>query len=237
MQPGRMITRLDVDEPEALILMLHGGKADSHQPVDDRSASWRRAGWMMSQISGRAHEAGVGVWLLRYGVRGWNHRSASPPSPVPDALWALDEVRRAHGAGLPVVLLGHSMGARTAVAVADHPSVTGVVALAPWLPATDDVAPLRGRRLAAAHGRSDKITSSRQTRAFCARAETVAASVEFRDMGRVGHYMFRGIPAWNDFAVSRALAFARAPIGRPGGADRADGHATAHEHCGADRDC
>ena len=36
---------------------------------------------------------------------------------------------------MPVVLLGHSMGGRTAVAVADDPSVVGVVALAPWLPA------------------------------------------------------------------------------------------------------
>ena len=25
-------------------------------------------------------------------------------------------------------------------------------------------------------------------------------------MGRVGHYMFRRVPAWNDFAVSRSLS-------------------------------
>ena len=86
--------------------------------------------------------------------------------------------------------------------------MTGVVALAPWLPPTEPNAGLAGRHLAAAHGRADKITSARQTREFVRRAQGVAASAEFHDMGRVGHYMFRNIPAWNAFAVDRSLAFA-----------------------------
>jgi dienelactone hydrolase len=98
------------------------------------------------------------------------------------------------------------MGARTAVAVADDPDVVGVVALAPWLPADEPNHTLAGKQLAAGHGSRDKITSARQTRAFCRSAEGVAASVEFHDMGRVGHYMFRNVSAWNDFAVSRSLA-------------------------------
>ena len=199
------LTRHDVEDPRALILMLHGGKADGHAPVDERSASWRRSRWMMTHITGRASRAGVGVWLLRYGLRGWNAGATSGPSPVPDARWALDEVRRELG-DLPVVLLGHSMGARTAVAVADDASVTGVVALAPWLPPDEPHRTLRGKHLAAAHGRADKITSARATQAFVRRAEPVAASAEFHDMGRVGHYMFRGIPEWNRFAISRSLA-------------------------------
>ncbi|MGZ8737481.1 MAG: alpha/beta hydrolase [Nocardioides sp.] len=199
------LTRHDVEGPRALILMLHGGRADGHAPVDDRSASWRRSRWMMAHITGRAKRAGVGVWLLRYGVRGWNARATSGPSPVPDARWALDEVRRELG-DLPVVLLGHSMGARTAVAVADDANVTGVVALAPWLPADEPNRTLRGKHVAAAHGRADKITSARATKAFVHSAEPVAASTEFHDMGGVGHYMFRGIPDWNRFAISRSLA-------------------------------
>ncbi|MGA9746592.1 MAG: alpha/beta fold hydrolase [Nocardioides sp.] len=194
-------------DPRALVLMLHGGRADGLAPVDDRSASWRRSHWMMNHISGRLTRSDVAVWLLRYSIRGWNERSPQGPSPVPDARWALEQAHQEYGE-LPVVLLGHSMGGRTAVAVADDPHVAGVVALAPWLPPHEPNAGLAGKHLAAAHGRSDKITSARQTREFVRRAGGVARTTEFEDMGRVGHYMFRNIPAWNAFAVSRSLAFA-----------------------------
>ena len=43
---------------------------------------------------------------------------------------------------MPVVVLGHSMGGRTACRVADHDLVRGVVALAPWLPPGESVADL-----------------------------------------------------------------------------------------------
>jgi alpha-beta hydrolase superfamily lysophospholipase len=193
------------DATAGVVLMLHGGKADGLGEVDETSASWRRSRWMSGHIAGRLERADVDVWLLRYAQRGWNAQVATPPSPVPDARWALDEVRRELG-DVPVVLLGHSMGGRTAVAVADDPSVVGVVALAPWLPYGEPVAALGGKQLSVAHGRSDKITSFRQSRAFCRAAEGVASSVEHHDMGRVGHYMLRAVPAWNAFAVSRSLA-------------------------------
>jgi predicted esterase len=206
MQPS--LTRRETrGTPRGVVLMLHGGRADGHTPVDDRSASWRRSRWMMTQIGDRANRSGLAVWLLRYGVRGWNARTGTTPSPVPDARWALDEVRRAHG-DLHVVLLGHSMGARTAVAVADDPQVTGVVALAPWFPAGEPTTGLAGTHLAAAHGRADRITSFALTREFVRRAAPVASSAEFHDMGRVGHYMLRDIRAWNAFAIDRVVRFA-----------------------------
>ena len=205
-RPRPSLARRDVDgPPTGLVLMLHGGKADGLTTVDDSSASWRRSRWMRDHIGDRLNRAGTSVLLLRYGLRGWNERSPEGPSPVPDARWALDEVRRELGE-VPVVLLGHSMGGRTAVAVADDPNVVGVVALAPWLPPDEPTGALAGKHLAAAHGRSDKITSYRQTRAFCRAAEDVAASVELHSMGRVGHYMFRHVADWNAFAVSRSLA-------------------------------
>jgi hypothetical protein len=97
------------------------------------------------------------------------------------------------------------MGGRTAVAVADDPSVVGVVGLAPWLPPGESHAPLAGKSLAVAHGRWDRITSMQHSRAFCQGAQGVASNVEMVDMGRVGHYLLRSVRAWNLFAVSRSL--------------------------------
>lgn len=212
--PGPHVHRIDpAGTPAGLVLMLHGGQPDSFDPVDGRSTSWLRSRWMQSQLAGPARAHGVGLWLLRYQHRGWNAASGPHPSPVPDARWALDEVRRELGE-LPVVLLGHSMGARSAVSVADDPQVAGVVALAPWLPADEPVQALAGRRFAAAHGRADRITSFRETEAFVRRAASVAASTELRDMRGAGHYMFRGLRAWNDFAVSRSLRFVQEHAGR-----------------------
>ncbi|CAM3379951.1 alpha/beta fold hydrolase [Nocardioides dubius] len=197
------LTRRNVAGQRALILMLHGGQEISREPVEHSSGPWRRSLVMQHAITRRAHAAGVGTWLLRYRERGWNDDAA--PSPVPDARWALDQVRRELGE-VPVVLVGHSMGARTSVHVADDPLVQGVVALAPWLPPEDPVTPLIGKSLAAAHGSTDQITSAKATARFVERARAHGASAEFHDMGPVGHYMLRRVRAWNEFAISRSLA-------------------------------
>ena len=181
--------------------MLHGGKQHSLEAVDDRSLSRRRSRAMQRALAPGFAAAGLGTWLLSYRVRGWNGGAG----PVADARWALGEVRRELG-DLPVCLLGHSMGARTAVHVADEQHVVGVVGLAPWWPADEPVDALRGKRLVGAHGRRDRITSYRQSARFVARAADVAASAELRDMGALGHYMLRRSRAWNDVASAATLA-------------------------------
>lgn len=183
-----------------MILVLHGGKPRSVQAIDGRSASWRRALWLQRGIAQRAHESGVGVWLLRYRERGWNGGA----DRATDARWALDGLRAAHG-DVPVVLLGHSMGARVAVHVADDPSVRGVVGLVPWWTAQDPVSALAGRTLRAAHGRRDRITSFGETARYVDRAQAVAESAELRDMGPLGHYMLTGSSRWHDVAIASSL--------------------------------
>ena len=191
------LTRLDPPgDVRGVVLMLHGGKPASTRAVDGRSASWRRLAALQRDLAPSYAGAGLATWLLRYTVRGWNGDGAGA---VADARAALAEVRRTHG-DRPVVLLGHSMGARTAVRVADDPAVTGVVALAPWFQPGDPVEALAGRHLRAAHGRRDRITSARATRAYVVRARAVTASASFTDLGPVGHYLLRGVDRWTAFA-------------------------------------
>ncbi|MCW2837752.1 MAG: hypothetical protein JWQ15_1866 [Marmoricola sp.] len=203
--PSPGLTRSDPPHvTHGIVLMLHGGAQTGLRPVAGRSASLRRTTTMRDVLEPRVLGAGMSLWLLRFGVRGWNHGVGGDPSPVPDARWALDRAAEEHP-GVPVVLLGHSMGGRTAVHVADHPSVVGVVGLAPWLEPSDPVSTLAGRHLVAGHGSRDRITSAQVTRAYVDQARAVAASAEFVDMGRLGHYMLASPQKWNRFALRSTM--------------------------------
>lgn len=188
--------------PRGLVLMLHGGTQQSLDPVDGRSASLRRMQILRDVLEPKVLEAGHALWLLRYARRGWN--GGGPRGPVPDARWALDQVRDTYG-DVPVVLLGHSMGGRTATRVADHPNVRGVVGLAPWFEPGDPVDALAGKDFVAGHGLRDRITSARGTRAFTERAAAVAARAEFHPLGGAGHYLLYRPKRWNRFALRHSL--------------------------------
>lgn len=191
--------------PTAQVLMLHGGAQRGLQPVDGRSLALRRTRAMSSVIAPRLAAAGVVVSVLRFSVKGWQAQPGSTtPSPVVDAQVALTALHETHP-DLPIVLLGHSMGARTAAWVADRPGVVGVVGLAPWFPKDDPVDALAGRHLVAAHGSHDRITSPRHTRRFVERAGEVAGSARFLDMGSLGHYMLTGASRWNRVAIDQTL--------------------------------
>jgi len=203
-RPGAAPSFTDVRLPRApkgLVLVLHGGAERDTEPVDRTSLSWWRGRKLLRDIGPRLNRRGAGVVLLRYRLRGWNARPGTVPGPVADARWALDELARRHD--LPVAIVGHSMGGRTGVAVADHPSVRGVVALAPWLTDADSADPLRDKVLRAAHGSHDPITSPKATRRFVERA-AVVGDATFTDMGPLGHYLMKRMRAWNAFAADGA---------------------------------
>jgi alpha-beta hydrolase superfamily lysophospholipase len=159
---------------------------------------------MFRTISDQLVAGGAVVALLRFSDKGWNAGRAAEPAPVQDARAALAELRASY-AGLPIVLVGHSMGARAAVRSADESAVVGVVGLAPWLPPDDPIDALAGKHLVAVHGTRDRITSPRATARYVDRAATVAASARFVELPGLGHYMFRGLGRWNDVAVSETL--------------------------------
>jgi dienelactone hydrolase len=161
----------------------------------------------------RGRRRGVAVWQLRYRYRGWN---GDEMSPVPDARWALDEVRRCHG-DVPVVLIGHSMGGRTAQRVADDASVRGVAALAPWLFDTEPTEQLAGRAVRIAHGDGDKVTSARASRRYADRAARYT-DVRYVTVRRDMHAMLVRARTWHRLATTFALGVLDGqPFGDRGG--------------------
>lgn len=185
----------------AVAVLLHGGKADSYEESEPKHFSSLRMRPFARAIHHQGARHGVAVWRVRYRVRGWN---GPERSPVADARWALDEVRRRHG-DVPVVLVGHSMGGRTAVHVLDDPNVVALVALAPWLP-HEPVAGATGKDVLLAHGVIDRWTSPRETSRWAEQARPLARRLVYVRVRRSGHFMFRRARLWTDLAVGWTLA-------------------------------
>ncbi len=185
----------------AVVLVLHGGKADSLEPSRPWHLSAVRMAPFARELRRELGPQGIEVRTVRYRYRGWNGTQASP---VQDARDALDAVRRDHP-GVPVVLLGHSMGGRTALRVADDPSVRGVTALAPWLP---DGEPVRVEDLVVhlAHGRTDRWTDPAATVRWAERARAVAADLSLTLLDGTGHFMLRRSRSWSTLARAGVLA-------------------------------
>jgi pimeloyl-ACP methyl ester carboxylesterase len=188
---------------EGLVVMLHGGAEVSRRPVDGYSLALRRTRTMAGYISPALSAAGIGVGVLTFTVRGWNADDGPVPSPVADARRALTQVA-AEFPDVPIVLVGHSMGARAASRVTDQPGVVGMVGLAPWLLDSDPVTALAGKHLVVAHGSKDRITSPKASRRFVERAAPGAASARFIDVAGRGHYMLAGAADWNRIAITEA---------------------------------
>ena len=87
---------------------------------------------------------------VRYRIKSWKRLE-----------WCIDDCRAAmsvamEGGAQEFALLGFSMGGAVAIAAADHPRVSTVIGLAPWIPDRLDVATLDGRRLTIVHGSLDR---------------------------------------------------------------------------------
>ena len=193
------------------MLLLHGGEETSSEPVGSRQTSWWRMALIARALRSPARRNDLAVVLLRHRVRGWNDLHA--PDPVADAHWALDVLRGEHP-DLPIVLVGHSMGGRTACRVAGDESVAGVCALTPWLPEGEAVASLTGRSIHVMHGTRDRWTSARWSRDFVDRCRPIANSATWRSMPGAGHFMLRRVGEWNRFvadSVSQILGLTTKP--------------------------
>lgn len=222
MREPRLDTFHEPATPRGIVLTLHGGQEHSTDDVSNRHASWWRLALMARALRGFARRSDLSLNLLQYRVRGWN--GSADPAPVRDARWALDQLRERHP-GVPVVLVGHSMGGRTACRVADDPAVAGVVALAPWLPEGEPNATIAGQHLHVIHGTNDRWTSAHRSRDFVERCQAVAASATWTPLPGAGHFMLRGWSTWNTFVKRSTLSILDEPRPSPGGSSSTEGRA------------
>jgi dienelactone hydrolase len=187
-----------------VVVIAHGGQSSSTEPTNPLQPAVLRMIPVAAAVRHALRGSGAVVLRPRFRVRGWNGAQASP---VGDLNQTLDGIAATYGA-VPVVLIGHSMGARAAIRAAGHPAVSAVAGLAPWLPLGEPAAQLAGRRVLVAHGTADTITSPAETWAFVERARefTTVTAIEVRDGD---HPMLRRARLWHAIAAE----FARSAVG------------------------
>jgi pimeloyl-ACP methyl ester carboxylesterase len=177
----------------AVALVLHGGRSRSTVPTSRWQLSYLRMlpfDWALRRAGGRR---GLAVARLRYRVRGWNGAARSPVADTTEALAALAD----RFPGVPVALVGHSMGGRTALHVAGDPAVRVVVLLAPWIEPGDPTAPVTGRRVLIVHGDQDTWTSPQASAEFARRVEGSAEQVSLVSVRDESHAMLRRRRFWH----------------------------------------
>ena len=179
------------------MVVAHGGQSVSTEPTTAYQLAVLRMIPLVAAIRHAVRGRGVILRRPRFEVRGWNDANASP---VRDLTRLLDDMRAEFGP-VPVVLVGHSMGARAALRAAGHPSVTAAAGLAPWLPPGEPVDQLAGRRILLAHGTADAVTSPADTWRYAERARALTSVTEIEV--RTGeHTMLWRAPLWHGLAAA-----------------------------------
>ncbi|WP_329012929.1 alpha/beta fold hydrolase [Streptomyces sp. NBC_00690] len=192
-----MIRRLP-PSPQAAVLLLHGGRADALEAPPAVNLPAVRLRPFASSIMRATRNDQVLVGRVRYRHRGWN---GVREDAVPDARQALRAVVDTAG-DVPVVLVGHSMGARAALRLAGEAQIKGVVALAPWCPPGEPLAEVGDRHLVALHDGSDRVTVAEDTWEYLARAERAGAYTLGVSMPKGGHAMVRDAHTWQHITTS-----------------------------------
>ena len=182
-------------ELRGIALFCHGGTATSVAAPNERALSLVRMRAVEQFVRSASADRGISTQLLRYRVAGWNGAAADAYT---DVRWAIERLRAEHGAAVPIVLVGHSMGGRAALRAGGDPQVAAVCGLAPWTPPGEPVGHLRGRTVAILHGRADRWVPTKLSADFAVRAAEAGASVaRFTVPG--GHSMLRGALRWHRF--------------------------------------
>jgi len=197
-------------QAEAVVLLLHGGEPHHFAPVRPFDISVLRM-FPFGRSVVRAGGGRIRVATLRYAVRGWN---GDQESPLPDARWALDRIAERFG-NLPVGLVGHSMGGRVALRVADYAGVRSVAAMAPWLPPGEPIPAMDDRTVLLAHGTADRRTDPAETFELAEKLAAQGVDVELVKFPRAGHSMLFPAKPWHDLVAEFMVRTLLVPA--PGG--------------------
>ena len=219
------------------MLLLHGGTPDSFEPVRGYDPSVVRM-FPFGRSVLRAGGGRIALAKLRYAVRGWNGEAESP---LADAHWALDQIAERFG-HRPIGLVGHSMGGRVALRVADHGDaaaspggnhnipanifaagrrVHSLAVLAPWLPDGEPAPVLGGRELLLAHGTADRVTAPARTTELAHRLSAGGGNVELMTYLGGRHSMIFPARPWHDLvAAFMVRTLLEPPLEGPAGPPR-----------------
>jgi dienelactone hydrolase len=195
-------SRLAPDRTRAVALFCHGGTVANVEPPRERALSLVRMRAIEQFVSDETAGRGVTTCLLRYRVAGWNGPAADAYA---DVRWSLARIRAEHGADVPVVLVGHSMGGRAVLRAGGEDQVAAVCALAPWTPVGEPVEHLRDRTVVILHGRGDRWVPAALSADFAGRAQDAGARVARFTVGG-GHSMLRRAQLWHTFVRDVVLA-------------------------------
>ena len=193
MPAARLLWSTEVENPRAVVLVLHGGRSRGRGAVRPWQGAVLRMGPFASAVA-QAGEGEIAVAALRYAVRGWNGDEASP---LADTRLALEQIAARHP-GVPIGLLGHSMGGRVALHLADEPRIQAIAALAPWVERPDQPRSHPGLHLLVMHGSMDRMTSAKASRAMATAIEGLGADVTYERVTGDTHAMLRRAQHWHE---------------------------------------
>lgn len=171
-----------------VVVLLHGGSGDATgvRDVGSWNPAYKRMSYLHWCIRNEMKSHGLALWVLRFRHFNWATDPGAPgATQVEDVRSAIGLAESLHG-DVPVVLVGHSMGARVAVRASDSESVAGVVGLAPWWPADEPTTPIMGRQLAAAINPKDPVAKREEVELFAERARKDGVDVELLAFGAGG---------------------------------------------------
>lgn len=128
------------DDPDAVVVCVNGGQGSESEGTWSASLEW-----LVRRLA--PHFPDLGFAEVRYRIKSWHRLD-----------WCVADARAAveFCGGERTLLLGFSMGAAVAIGAADEPNVSGVLGLAPWIPARLPLEPLQGKRLDVVHGSLDR---------------------------------------------------------------------------------